>query len=117
MNGDKEPIAVYGITLVRLGVKVIDKRNVFHVPGIKSPLYPLIQHRKLPDCGYIGNNKIAHIRGQTDKKLTSTLVIWTFLSFELTDIFLKYGSLLFFKKTKKTQISILVANNDTNTTP
>ena len=27
------------------------------------------------------------IRGRTDKKLTSTLVIWTFLSFELADIF------------------------------
>ena len=39
--------------------------------------------------------------GQTDKKLTSTLVIWTFLSFELADIFLKYGSRLFFKKSKK----------------
>ena len=27
------------------------------------------------------------IRGRTDKKLTSTLVIQTFLSFELADIF------------------------------
>ena len=40
-------------------------------------------------------------RGRTDKKLTSTLVIQTFLSFELADIFLKYGSRLFFKKAKK----------------
>ena len=30
-------------------------------------------------------------RGQTDKKLTSTLVIWTFLSFELADIFKSMG--------------------------
>ena len=37
-------------------------------------------------------------RGRTDKELTSTLVIRTFLSFELADIFLKYGSRLFFKK-------------------
>ena len=37
-------------------------------------------------------------RGRTDKKLTSTLVIRTFLSFELPDIFKKYGSRLFFKK-------------------
>ena len=29
------------------------------------------------------------------------LVIQTFLSFELADIFLKYGSCLFFKKAKK----------------
>ena len=49
------------------------------------------------------------IRGRTDKKLTSMLVIQTFLSFELADIFLKYGSRLFFKKAKKTLISILIA--------
>ena len=57
------------------------------------------------------------IRGRTDKKLTSTLVIRTFLSFELADILLKYGSLLFFKKALKTLISILIANDDANTTP
>ena len=39
-------------------------------------------------------------RGQTDKKLTSTLVIRTFLIFELANIVLKYGSRLFFKKAK-----------------
>ena len=58
-----------------------------------------------------------YTRGQTDKKLTSTLVIPTFLSCELADIFLKYASLLFFKKLKKTPISILVANDDASTTP
>ena len=41
------------------------------------------------------------IRGRTDKKLTSTLVIQNFFSFELADIFLKYGSSLFFKKALK----------------
>ena len=40
-------------------------------------------------------------RGQTDKKITSTLVIQTFISFELADNFFKYGSRLFFKKAKK----------------
>ena len=30
---------------------------------------------------------VGYIRGQTDKKLTDMLVIWTFLSFELGDIF------------------------------
>ena len=40
-------------------------------------------------------------RGRTDKKLTSTLVIQTFLSFDLPHIFLKCGSRLFFKKAKK----------------
>ena len=45
------------------------------------------------------------------------LVIQTFLSFELADIFIKYGSRLFFKKAKETPISILIANNDANTTP
>ena len=39
--------------------------------------------------------------GRTDKRLTSTLVIRIFLSFDLADIFLKYGSCLFFKKRKK----------------
>ena len=43
-----------------------------------------------------------HIRGRTDKKLTSTLVIQTFLSFKLADIFEKYGSLLLLKTDKKT---------------
>ena len=38
------------------------------------------------------------MRGQTDKKITSMLVIPTFLSFELADVFFKYGSRLFFKK-------------------
>ena len=56
-------------------------------------------------------------RGRTDKKLTSMLVIRIFLSFELADIFLKYGSRLFFKKAKKTPISILIANDEANTTP
>ena len=41
------------------------------------------------------------IRGRTDKKLTSTLVIRTFISFELPDIFIKHGSRLFFKKAIK----------------
>ena len=41
------------------------------------------------------------IRRRTDKKLTSTLVIRTFLSFELADIVLKYGCRLFFKKALK----------------
>ena len=40
-------------------------------------------------------------RGRTDKKLTITLVIRTFLSFNLANIFFKYGSRLFFKKAKK----------------
>ena len=44
------------------------------------------------------SNHAISIRGRTDKKLTSTLVIRTFLSFELPNIFLKYGSRLFFKK-------------------
>ena len=73
-------------------------------------LYPLFNQVSLDrDSG--------SIRGQTDKKLTSTLVIWTFLSFELADIFFKYGSLLFFKKAKKTPIFILIANDDANMTP
>ena len=36
-------------------------------------------------------------RGRTDKKLTSTLVIWTFLSFELPDIFKSMGVVNFSK--------------------
>ena len=61
--------------------------------------------------------ELATSRGRTDKKSTSTLVIRTFLSFELANIFLKYGSHLFFKKAKKNPISILIANDDVNTTP
>ena len=55
--------------------------------------------------------------GQTDKKLTNTLVIRTFLSFELADIFLSMGVVYFSKKLKKTPISILIANDNANTTP
>ena len=40
------------------------------------------------------------IRGQTDKKLTSTLVIWTFLSFELANIFKSMGVFYFSKNQK-----------------
>ena len=40
-------------------------------------------------------------RGRTDKKLTSTLVIWTFLSFELVDSFKSMGVICFSKKQKK----------------
>ena len=39
-------------------------------------------------------------RGRTDKKLTSTLVIWTFLSFELADIFKSMGVIYFSKSFK-----------------
>ena len=42
-----------------------------------------------------------NIQGRTDKKLTTALVIRIFLSFELADIFLKYGSLFFQKSFKK----------------
>ena len=56
-------------------------------------------------------------RGRTDKKLTSTLVIRKNLSFELADIFLKYGSLLLLKTDKKLAISILIANDEANMTP
>ena len=55
--------------------------------------------------------------GRTDENTTSTLVIRTCLSFELAIIFIKYGSRLFFKKSKKTPISILIANEDANKIP
>ena len=51
------------------------------------------------NCGY--KYCTYNIRGRTDKKLTSTLVIRTLLCFELADIFKKYGSRLFFKKARK----------------
>ena len=53
-------------------------------------------------------------RGRTDKTLTSTLVIRTFLSFELPDIFKSMGVVYFSKKLKKTPISILIANDEAN---
>ena len=37
-NGAKDPIAGYGTTLVRLRGKVIDKRNIFNVPGLRALL-------------------------------------------------------------------------------
>ena len=41
------------------------------------------------------------IRGRTGKIFTSTLVIQTFLSYKLANMFLNYGSCLFFKKAFK----------------
>ena len=63
-NGVKEPIAGYGTTLVRLGDKIIKKRNVFHVPGLIAPdtlyinigIYPNVSKLatiKAPICGYL----------------------------------------------------------------
>ena len=40
-----------------------------------------------------------------------------FFKFRAGRYFLKYGSRLFFKNLKKTPISILIANEDANTTP
>ena len=57
-NRSKYPISGYVTTLVRLGGKVNKKWNVyFHVTGLRAPLYSLHRHRKLTQCGYIGNNK------------------------------------------------------------
>ena len=39
----------------------IEKQNVFHVPGIRSPLYFLRQRPRLLGCGYIGGNKGNHM--------------------------------------------------------
>ena len=50
---------------------------------------------------YRDKQDMIYSRGRTDKKLTITLVIQTFLSFELADIFFKYGSRLLKKKAKK----------------
>ena len=57
----KEPIAGYINTLLRLVGEVNDKKNVFHVSGLRSPLYFLCQHRNLPHCGYIVDNKGTHM--------------------------------------------------------
>ena len=53
-------------------------------------------------------------KGQTYKTWSSTLVIRTFLSFELANI-LKVWDSFIFQKIKKTPISILITNNDANT--
>ena len=45
----------------------------------------IVGNLKFPDKSMQGH--IYYIRGRTDKKLTITLVIWTFLSFKLADIF------------------------------
>ena len=41
--------------------RVIDEQNFFHAPGIRPPLYSLQQHRKIRNCGSIGNNKVTHM--------------------------------------------------------
>ena len=60
----------------------------------------LFQGIPISFCFIYVNIRLYYIftRGRTGKKLTSTLVIRAFLSFELPGIFLKYGSCLFFKK-------------------
>ena len=63
-NGVKEPISGYGTTLVRLGDKIIKKRNVFHVPGLISldtlcinigisPNVSTLATIKAPICGHL----------------------------------------------------------------
>ena len=37
-NGAEEPILGYGATLVQLGVKLIDTRDDFHIPGLAPPI-------------------------------------------------------------------------------
>ena len=61
INGAKGPIAGYRNRLVRPGGKFIYKQNVLHIPGLREPLYYLIQHYKLHNCGYIGDNKGTHM--------------------------------------------------------
>ena len=56
-------------------------------------------------------------RGRTDKKPTSTLVIWTFKVSSWPIFFKSMGVFYFSKKLKKTSISILIANDEANTTP
>ena len=63
---------------------------------------------------FISANDMVLLGGELIK---STLVIWTFLSFELADIFKCMGVVYFSKKLKKTSISILIANDEANTTP
>ena len=50
---------------------------------------------------YVVQTVTSVTRGRTDKKLTSTLVIRTFLSFELADIFKSMGLVYFSKRQKK----------------
>ena len=49
--GEGYTIAVYGNTLVQLGGEVIEEWYVFHIPGIREPLYLMLHHRRLPYCG------------------------------------------------------------------
>ena len=86
---------------------------VYHLPVYSTHIYHMDSFKNLSlfmfmsiICTTVEPIICTHIwhviRGRTDKKLTSTLVIRTFLSFELADIFYKYGSLLLLKTDKKT---------------
>ena len=74
-------------------VELVKNRNLGNY-YLKNSLYPFFP----PFCStihwfpssprqYTGSLVETSIMGQIDKKLTSMLVIWTFLSFELADIF------------------------------
>ena len=47
LNGAKEPIVCYIKTLVLLGGKSLEKRNMFHVLVLRAPLYFMRQKRIL----------------------------------------------------------------------
>jgi SAM-dependent methyltransferase len=50
------PIRGIGDIAVSLGGKKVLIRDVYHVPSLKAPLYSLGAHRRLPGCGFAGNN-------------------------------------------------------------
>ena len=46
---------------ISIGGQVVDIRNVLHVPGLCMPLYSLRAHRRMPGCGFLGDNSTFHV--------------------------------------------------------
>lgn len=55
------PVAGIGSVKILFDGKVIDMRDVLHVPSLRLPLYSLRVHRKMKGCGFIGDNARFHV--------------------------------------------------------
>jgi hypothetical protein len=55
------PVAGIGSIKILLDGHVVGVRNVLHVPDLRIPLYSLRTHRRMKDCGFIGDNSRFHV--------------------------------------------------------
>ena len=55
-GNQQAPILGRGTAVFYLNGQLVKIRNVLHVPSLRIPLYSLRAHRKIPGCGFIGDD-------------------------------------------------------------